>query len=406
MPEFTYKAKKKTGEVYEAVISASDRFGVYTKVRKEGDTIISVNEKKEHSLASVLQKLNSITSKIKISDKIMLARNLGTMVKAGLPLSRALSVMERQTKNKKLKEVLGNLESDISKGTSLHEAMEKAKNVFSSLFIAMVRAGEESGKLAEAFEVVAYQLDRSYQLQKKIKGALIYPAIIMAAMIVIGILMLIYVVPTLTQTFTELAIELPASTQVIIFVSNLLVNHTFLILLGMAAFVVFIIAGAHTTNGKRLLDFLVLHVPPIGFMAREVNAARTTRTLASLLSAGVELVRAIEITHDVVQNSYYREILNTAAHDVQQGKPISEAFSGGDELYPVLVGEMVAVGEETGQLASMLEQVATFYEDEIEQQTKNLSTIIEPVLMLIVGTIVGFFAYSMIVPIYSISAGI
>ena len=406
MPEFTYKAKKKTGEVYEAVISASERFGVYTKVRKEGDTIISVDEKKEHSLASVLQKLNSITSKIKISDKIMLARNLGTMVKAGLPLSRALAVMGRQVKNKKLKEVLGDLESDISKGISLHEAMEKAKNVFSPLFIAMVRAGEESGKLAEAFKVVAYQLDRSYQLQKKIKGALIYPDIIMAAMIVIGILMLIYVVPTLTQTFTELEIELPASTQIIIFVSNLLVNHTFLILLGLVGFVALVIAGAHTTKGKRLLDFLVLHVPPIGFMAREVNVARTARTLASLLSAGVELVRAIEITHDVVQNSYYQEILNTAAHDVQQGKPISESFSGGDELYPVLVGEMIAVGEETGQLASMLEQVATFYEDEIEQQTKNLSTIIEPVLMLIVGTIVGFFAYSMIVPIYSISAGI
>lgn len=406
MPEFTYKAKKKTGEIYEAVVSASDRFSVYTKVRKEGGTIISVDEKKEYSFSSVLQKLNSITSKIKISDRIVLARNLGTMIKAGLPLSRALAVMERQVKNKKLKQVLGNLGSDISKGTSLHEAMKKEKKVFSSLFIAMVRAGEESGKLAEAFEVVAYQLDRSYQLHKKIKGALIYPAIIMMAMIVIGVLMLIYVVPTLTQTFLELEIELPTSTQIIILVSNLLVNHTLLILLGLAALVGLVIAGAHTTQGKRLLDFLVLHVPPIGSMAREVNAARTTRTLASLLSAGVELVGAIEITHDVVQNSYYKEILDTAANDVQQGKPISESFSGGDELYPPLVGEMVAVGEETGQLARMLEQVATFYEDEIEQQTKNLSTIIEPVLMLIVGTIVGFFAYSMIVPIYSISAGL
>lgn len=406
MPEFIYKAKRKTGEVYESVVKAPDRFSVYTQVRKGGDIIISVDEKKKYSLASLFQRLNDITKTIKISDKIMLARNLGTMIKAGLPLSRALAVMERQVKNTKLKRVLGVLGSDISKGTNLHEAMGKIQNVFSPLFIAMVRAGEESGRLAESFEVIVYQMDRTYKLQKKVKGALIYPAIIVAAMIVIGILMLIYVVPTLTQTFSELDVELPGSTQVVIVVSNLLVNHTILVLLGLIAFAALVVVGFRTTRGKRLLDFLVLHVPPIGSIAREVNTARVTRTLASLLSAGVKLVSAIEITHDVVQNSYYRKILDTAAHDVQEGKPISDAFSENDSLYPPLVGEMIAVGEETGQLANMLEQIAVFYEGEVEQKTQNLSTIVEPVLMIIVGSIVGFFAFSMITPIYSISSGI
>jgi len=406
MPEFTYKAVRKGGEPYEGVVEAPDRFSVYTHVRSEGSTVVSVEEKRAQSLASLLERFNSIFSTVSMSDKIIFARNMGTMVEAGLPLSRALSVMERQTKNARFKKVLYGLGADISKGVSLHGAMEKVKGTFSPLFKAMVRAGEESGRLAEAFAVVAYQMERSYQLRKKVRGALIYPTIIVAAMVVIGALMLIYVVPTLTQTFEELEIELPTSTLVIVTVSKLLANHTLLILAGFIGLVALLVALFRTAQGKRLFDFLILHVPPIASIAREVNAARVTRTLASLLSAGVEMVSAIGITRDVVQNSYYKEILTAAESDVQEGKPLSDAFESDKGLFPVLVGEMVAVGEETGKLADLLEQIATFYEGEVEQKAKNLSTIIEPALMIVVGTIVGFFAYSMITPIYSISAGL
>jgi type IV pilus assembly protein PilC len=328
------------------------------------------------------------------------------MIKAGLAITRALSVMGRQSKNRKLKSVLAALEQHISKGGTFHEALSQFPDVFSPLMVSMVRAGEESGKMAEALIVVSEQMERSYQLQKKIRGALIYPVIIVLAMIVIGILMLIYVVPTLTQTFNELGVELPRSTKVVIGVSSFLTDNTVISLSALIIFGALLAAALRTRAGRRLADFVVLHLPLIAPMAREVNAARTARTLSSLLSAGVEMIAAIGITRDVVQNSYYKDILSRAEKDVQQGVQLSKVLEESGDTYPVLVAEMVAVGEETGQLSSMLHEVAEFYESEIDQQTKDLSTVIEPFLMLIIGTVVGFFAISMISPIYSLSGGI
>jgi type IV pilus assembly protein PilC len=406
MPLFSYKARRSDGETYEDSVEAPDRFSVYDHIRKEGATVVAIEEKSEKSLQPLLDSIMSFTGSVKMSEKIMLTRNLGTMVKAGLSLTRALSVVERQSKNARLQAVLNKLGSDVSKGTTLHEAMKGFPDVFSPLFVSMVRAGEESGKLVEAFTVLGRQMERSYQLQKKIRSALIYPAIIVIAMVVIGIVMLIYVVPTLTQTFEELGVELPTSTQLVITISNILTQHTLAAGLGLVVLIALSVFASKTPTGKRMLHFVLLHIPLITPIAREVNAARTTRTLASLLSAGVEMIGALSITKDVVQNSYYKEVLAEAEQNVQQGIPLSKAFEENEHLYPVLVGEMVSVGEETGQLVEMLEQIASFYEGEVEQQTKDLSTVIEPFLMLVIGTVVGFFAISMIAPIYSLSGSL
>ncbi|HEX9608593.1 MAG TPA: type II secretion system F family protein [Candidatus Paceibacterota bacterium] len=407
MPIFNYKAKRHDGgEEYEGETEAQNRFEVYDHIRKENATVISIEEKNERSVKSVVSSVTSFGGRIKMSEKIVVARNLATMIKAGLAITRALSVMGRQSKNRKLKSVLAALEQHISKGGTFHEALSQFPDVFSPLMVSMVRAGEESGKMAEALIVVSEQMERSYQLQKKIRGALIYPVIIVLAMIVIGILMLIYVVPTLTQTFNELGVELPRSTKVVIGVSSFLTDNTVISLSALIIFGALLAAALRTRAGRRLADFVVLHLPLIAPMAREVNAARTARTLSSLLSAGVEMIAAIGITRDVVQNSYYKDILSRAEKDVQQGVQLSKVLEESGDTYPVLVAEMVAVGEETGQLSSMLHEVAEFYESEIDQQTKDLSTVIEPFLMLIIGTVVGFFAISMISPIYSLSGGI
>lgn len=406
MAKFLYKATRKNGESYEGHTEAPDRFAVYDHIRKEGGTVVSIEEEKEHSLSSLVETATQFTGTIRESDKIMLARNLSTMVKAGLALTRGLSVIERQTTNKRLKVVLTKLTSDVSQGSTLNDALKEFPKVFSPLFVSMVRAGEESGRLAESLGVVASQMERSYYLKKKIRGALIYPAIIVIAMILIGILMLIYVVPTLTQTFEELGVELPASTKAIIVTSDFLTDNSILALAGLALLAALLVVAFRTKRGQRVLDFTILHLPLIAPISKEVNAARTARTLASLLSAGVSMVTAISITKDVMQNSYFKDVLARSERDVQQGVPLSKPFSENAKLYPVLLSEMVAVGEETGQLSEMLEQVASFYESEVEQQTKDLSTVIEPFLMLIIGAVVGFFAISMISPIYSLSGGI
>lgn len=407
MSVFLYKAKRHDGgEEYEGEVDVPNRFGVYAHIRKENATVISIEEKREYSVDSVMSSVASFGGSVSMSEKIMVARNLSTMIKAGLALTRAISVMERQTKNKKLKSTLASLEGHVAKGETLHESMEKFPKVFSTLMTSMVRAGEESGKLSEALAVVAGQMESSYQLLKRVRGALIYPTIIVIAMIVIGILMLMYVVPTLTQTFNELNVDLPRSTQAIISASEFLTNHTIIALGMIIAVAVLVGLWIRTEKGKRMIDFSVLHMPLISPIVKEVNAARTTRTLASLLSSGVEVVSAISITKDVVQNSYYKTVLKQAESDIQEGAPLSKSFEESDGLYPVLVAEMIAVGEETGQLSNMLEEIASFYEGEVEQRTKNLSTVIEPLLMIVIGAAVGFFALSMITPIYSISSGI
>jgi type IV pilus assembly protein PilC len=406
MTKFHYTAVRDNGEAYEGVAEAPDRFAVYDIVRKERGTIVSISEKAGGFSFKKGGSIRGIFGSVRTGEKIIFAKNLSVMVKAGLPVSRALTVLERQTKNSKFKAILSGLGSDIKKGTSLNSAMKKHPKVFSSLFVSMVKAGEESGGLADSLNVVGKQMERAHMLTKKIRGAMIYPAIIVFAMIVIGIVMLIYVVPTLTQTFGELGVELPRSTQLVIATSNFLTDNTVIAIILLIIFTTLASVGFRTKTGRRAFDFFILRVPIISGLVRETNAARTARTLSSLLSAGVDVITSLSITGEVVQNSYYKAILKRAKEDIQKGRTISKAFTESEKYYPPLVGEMLLVGEETGNLSSMLLQTAVFYEGEIEQKTKDMSTIIEPFLMILIGAVVGFFAVSMISPIYSISSGI
>jgi type IV pilus assembly protein PilC len=245
-------------------------------------------------------------------------------------------------------------------------------------------------------------MEQSYLLKKKIRGAMMYPGIILSVMLVIGVLMMIYVVPTLTGTFKELKVALPASTQFILNISNFIINHTILGLVIVIAVIVGFITLLKTKPGKRGFDWTILKLPVIGSITKETNSARTARTLSSLLSAGVSVVEALGITAEVTQNSYYHDVLKHAEEAIQKGITISSVFAENEKLYPTFVAEMTSVGEETGQLAPMLLELATYYEAVLEQRTKDMSTILEPFLMVVIGAAVGFFAISMISPMYSL----
>lgn len=405
MARFTYTAEKGDGEVYKGVAEARDRFELYEIVRREGGRLMSMSEESANHTFN-FSYWNAKFSTVKEYDKVLLARNLGAMLSAGLALARALAVLERQTKNVKLAGIIGEIASAVRRGDTLHVALSKFPNVFSRLFVAMVRAGEEGGDLSGSLQTVADQMERMYQLKKKIRSALIYPAVIVFAIFAIGAFMMVNVVPTLAQTFEEMNAELPASTQIIIAVSDFLVEYTVVAIGLIITVVALLYVGLRTGPGKRMLDFALLHTPLIGGMVREVNAARTSRTLASLLSSGVDVLASLEIAGEVVQNSYFRAIIAEAEKRVRQGEPLSVAFVRREDLYPAFVGEMMAVGEETGNSAEMLKRLATYYEEEVDRKTKDLSTIVEPFLMLIIGGAVGFFAISMISPIYSLSENI
>lgn len=403
MTKFSYKAVSTSGTVEEGMRDATDQFALAKDLSAEGKTLVSASES---STKKALSKLNISFGGVKLADKITFAKNLGAMIDAGLAVSRALVVMQRQTKHKKFKDILEALVGHIEKGSPLSDALGKFPDTFSPLFVSMVRAGEESGKLGESLRIVAEQMDRTYALQRKIRGAMMYPAIILSVMVIIGILMLMFVVPTLTATFTELNVELPATTQFVISLSDMLKAHPISILFGLVALICGAIMLGRTSRGKRTFEYVLLRIPVVGNLVKQTNAARLARTLSSLLSSGVEVVGAIGITRDVLQNSYYRDALGVVESEIQKGTLISDVLGRYDKLFPPMVNEMMAVGEETGKLPDMLLQIATFFEGEVDQKTKDMSTIIEPFLMVIIGAAVGFFAVSMITPIYSLSSGI
>ncbi len=395
--KFSYTAISKDGKKYTNTMEATDKSAFYQEFRKVGDTLVVVEEAKDKKGFNL-----SFGNRIKTIDKITFVRNIGNMLEAGLSLSRAINVIERQVTKPKMQATCRALTSSIAAGKSFHESLEMHPKFFSMLVVSMVKAGEESGNLAESLKHVSMQMEKTYLLNKKVKGAMMYPGVILTVMFLIGILMMIYVVPGLTKTFTDLKVDLPVSTQIILGISAFLQNYYVFAFLGFVALIVGFVYAIKTGPGKRALDFTVLKIPVISPIIKEANAARTTRTMSSLLSSGVDLLQAVKITGDVLQNTYYKEIMRRTEVVVEKGEPLSTIFGQETKLYPVFVGEMVSVGEETGKLATMLLGVATFYENEVEQKTKDLSTIIEPMLMVFIGGAVGFFAVSMITPMYSV----
>lgn len=395
---FSYYAKKISGEEMRGVLEAKDKFDLARVLRQQGLILVSCKEEGE---AKVRFHLPSILGRVPVTEKMFFSRNLSVMISAGVSVSRGLEILGRQTKNKKFKKVLEELVGSIKKGTSMSESMKKFPDVFTPVFIAMVKVGEESGRLSDSLGLVSDQMERDHTLIKKIRGALMYPSIIIAAMILIGILMLIYVVPTLVSTFQELGVELPTSTKIIIAISDFLVNNTIVFLIVFLG----IIAGAvmffRSPSGKKLVGNILLRLPIFSELTKKVNSARTARTMASLVSAGVDVLEALSITKEVIQNENFKKVLEEAKKNIQKGEPMSESFKRAEKFYPILVGEMMAVGEETGKISEMLLRVAVFYEDEVSEATKDMSTIIEPILMVIIGAVVGFFALSMIKPMYS-----
>lgn len=402
MPLFIFKAKKPTGEIYESERDAADRFELYKLIRESGDEILSVAEKAEKSGLSKRFSLSRIFSRVRTIEKINLARNLSSMLEAGLALSRALSVLERQTRNKTLAGIIHDIDENINQGNTFADALAKHPKVFSQLFISMVHAGEQSGTLSDSLKVVATQMDNSYALERRVRGALIYPTIIVFIMVLIAILMFIFVVPTLMKTFTELNVPLPLTTRVILGISLAVENYGLLILLGFLVVVGALYWWLKRPLGKKLLHSVILKIPIIGSLVEEVNAARTARTLSSLLKAGVPVVEAVDITAAVVQNVHFRAVLHKAEETIKKGELMSAVFGDSPKLYPVFMAEMMSVGEETGQIGEMLLGVAKYYEDDVELRTKDMSTIIEPILMVIIAAAVGFFAVAMISPMYSL----
>ena len=404
---FKYKAQRSSGEFYEGDREAADKFVLSHELRAEGETLVSASEESVRSSSPFdIKKFLPFIGRISMHERIAFIRNMAGMLAAGLTVSRALAVLERQTKSQKFKTVISGLATRISTGEALSQAFGGYPTVFPPLIVSMIKAGEEGGNLSSALFAVSEQLDRSYVLQRKVKGALIYPAVIITVMLVVGLILFIYIVPQLTSAFKEFNVQLPLSTRIIIGVSDFMQAHLLAGLLIIVGAICAFLVGIKSAAGKRLFDVVTLHLPVITPLIKQANAARTAQTLSSLLSSGVEVVNALGITADVLPNLHYRAVLLQAREAIQKGELMSSIFRKHEDIFPPFLSEMVAVGEETCKLSPMLKDTGAFFEAEVEQKTKDMSTIIEPVLMVIVGAVVGFFAVAMMSPAYSLMSSI
>ncbi len=402
MSHFVFKVKKPTGEIVSSERDAADRYELYRLIHESGDEFVSVQEKKKAGAGLKMNISFDFLKTVKAIDKINFARNLGSMVSAGLPLSRALSVLERQAHNKNLKEIILEVRDGIDKGLTFSDSLAKHPKVFSELFVSMVHAGEQSGTLADSLKVIALQLESAYNLERRVRGALMYPAVIICAMVIVAILMFTFVIPTLMKTFVDLNVQLPFTTQIILGISNVIQNYGLYLLVAIIVFSFIFVRWSKTIAGKNINHRLMIRLPILGPLVQEVNTARTARTLSSLLGAGVDFVESVSITAQVIQNVHFRAVLEKAGDAIKNGGLMSKIFADNVKLYPIFLSEMMSVGEETGKIGEMLTGVARYYEDDVDQKTKDMSTIIEPVIMVVIAAGVGFFAVAMITPMYSL----
>lgn len=369
-----------------------------------GANLLADEEKKpkkksiEINFSKFLNKLQTVGLK----DKIFFTKNLGVMIKAGLSLGQALHALAEQTQNKKFKKILIEIEEKIKKGISFAESLKPYPKTFSQLFVSMISSGEASGNLEEVLKQLHRQMTRDHALISKIRGAMIYPVIVITAMISIGIGMVVFVIPKFMSIFEELNAELPFVTRTLMTVSNFAATNGLIVLISVIVITGVLIKIFKTSSGKNFLHSIFLKTPILAPIVKKINLARFSRTLSSLLKTDIPIVKAFEITARVLGNVHYKNALNSASEKIQKGEHIRSSLMQYNKLFPAVVIQMVTVGEETGALDSVLDELASFYEDDIDQTMKNLPTIIEPVLMLVLGLGVGFMAVAVLMPMYSL----
>jgi len=349
-------------------------------------------------------KLNiSLFNHISAPAKMFLLQNLSAMVKAGVSLADALTTLGNQTPNKRMKVVLLDIAATVRAGKTLGEGLDPYQSDFGELFINMVKAGESSGRLEEVLHELYLQIKKEHTLILKVRNAMTYPAIIILAMFGIGIFIVVFVLPNITSLFTELNAELPLATRILIKVTEITQAHGPLLALSFLTFLIVMIAIVRSKQGKRLVHRILLHTPAVGSIIRDINIARSMRSLSSLIKTDIPIVETFLITSRVIGNTAYREALEQSAEALKKGEKLGAVMGRYPRLFPPNVLQMVTVGEETGALDDILDQVASFYEEQVFETMESLPTIIEPVLMVLIGVAVGGIAVAVLMPMYTLT---
>lgn len=399
MANFFYKAKSFDGEIKTGTEEAKDMRDLAQILKGEGLILVKADLKKEKQRNTF--SIPFFSSKVSITEKMLMTRNLWIMVSTGLPLVRGFSILSAQSKSKKMKAVLLDIGQEISKGKNLSDSFKKYPDVFSELYQNMIQSGEESGTLDEVLNILSLQLEKEKEMKSKVQRALVYPGILVITMIIVGIVLSIFVLPKLNTFFVGLNVKLPITTRMILGSGDFLYKYWFYIL------IVFFISGfcfstfVRTKTGRFVIDTLLIKIPVISSLVKKSNSASLIRSLSSLLASGVSLIRSLEIASGTVNNFYFKQALFQASKEIEKGKKLFNSLQPYQNIFPYGAIEMIEIGEETGKTSLILKKLAEFYEEEVANAAENLSVIIEPALIVVIGLAVGVFAVSIMGPLYS-----
>ena len=401
MSKYIYTAKTFEGKPRSGSLEAQNEIELARILHEEGCILVkaSLEEtegKKKRKFAFSIPFIGGVS----VASKLMFTRNLKVMISAGVSLPRALKILSEQVRNKKFANALVDVKEEITKGKPFSESLARHSDIFSELFVSMVKVGEETGKLEEVLDVLSNQMEKDYQIRSRLKSAMVYPMVIIFAMAGIGALMLIVVIPKLAEVFRDMGVDLPITTRIVIAIGTFMANYWYTLPIIIIALIVSLRFFLKTKIGRKTINIISLKMPFISPITKKTNAAYTVRTLSSLIAAGVPIVRGLEIVSNSLTNVFYKKAMADASEKVRKGSKLGESLREYDDIYPSLVIQMIEVGEETGETSVVLEKLAEFFEEEVTNATRNLSAVIEPILMLLIGAAVAFFAISMIQPIY------
>ncbi|MGO9447244.1 MAG: type II secretion system F family protein [Solirubrobacteraceae bacterium] len=397
MSTYVFKAMDLAGAKAKGEVEAESKQAVSDQLRSRGLIVLDIADK--HASREI--NLTFFES-VKAGELAVFSRQLATMISSGMSILRALYVLEEQTENKMLKETIVAVRKDVEAGLSLSDSMARHPKVFDPLFIAMTEAGEMGGMLESALRRVADQLEQDASLRRQVKSALVYPVLVIVVAVGIMLALCAFLIPVFINVFKEFGGKLPAITQVSVFASNVVTHYYWAMFLGTAVVTVTFIKWKKSTWGRKQWDRFRLRIPmKIGTIVQQVAVARWSRTLASLTSAGVPLLQALEITGRTGGNIAVEEAMDGVIASVKRGGTIAAPLAQAP-IFPSMVTHMVAVGEETGALDAMLEKVAEFYEDQVAASVKALTSIMEPIMIMVIGAMVGFIVISMYLPLFEV----
>lgn len=396
MPIFKYRAKNNFAEIVNGKVEAQEQHQAYNILRERGLFVISVTESSEGAGMEV-----PFLNGIKQDDIVGFTRQLSTMITAGLSLLDALAILERQSKTA-MKKLLNELMRDIEGGNSFAQSLEKHKE-FGRVYYNLVKAGEAAGVLSEILQRLADNLEKQKEFRGKVKGALIYPVIVIVGMIIVATVMMIFVVPQLSEMYKDFGADLPFMTQILISFSQLMSQYWYLFLGLVVGGGAGLVSWKRTPNGARTIDGFFLKIPIFGKLQQKIILTEFARTLSLLLGAGISLLEALAIVAEAMENVVYRESIREAYSNVEKGSSLALAVERYDSFPPILA-QMISVGEETGQLDEVLLKLSRYFESESEQAVKGLTTALEPIIMIVLGLGVGFLVIAIVMPIYSLTS--